>query len=345
MWPKTAFGRQPGRASRSNMAPSSPARPPPAVLPPLLVESTLLPPKLLPEARRDPIDRLPEATTMSWITRTAHPRCSLERSHPWRAIGAWFAFVALAVRDGRSGASPIDHRCRLSDSAIPAAPTPCSTGPGYLHPGRGGSDHRTIRRPRSAAVTSAAQLTDRMTRAPGSGRRRATGLERGPDRGSRDDHPHGRRAGRNGVDANHRVRGRRQPGTGGAGGRGPDHRRGIQRARRRRSAYRRGDFVTRDPPAHAPGLRRLVAAGVPVLLAGTSVAATMGLAAPISYLVPCRADGELDDRADRDGCRRRLLALLPQARARRTRQRGRHDRRRRDRGVPRATRSSSRASL
>ena len=47
---------------------------------------------------------------------------------------------------------------------------------------------------------------------------------------------------------------------------------------------------------------------------------------------PRRADGDQHDRADRDGGRRRLLAVLPQARARGTRQGPHHPRRRRDRG-------------
>ena len=57
----------------------------------------------------------------------------------------------------------------------------------------------------------------------------------------------------------------------------------------------------------------LIAAGMPVLLAATSVAATIGMHGAALAPGARRADGQQHDRADRDGGRRRLLALLPQA--------------------------------
>ena len=59
----------------------------------------------------------------------------------------------------------------------------------------------------------------------------------------------------------------------------------------------------------------LIAAGLPVLLAVSSVAATIGVLAPLSHLVHAEFDGHQHDRPDRHGRRRRLLAVLPQARA------------------------------
>ena len=59
----------------------------------------------------------------------------------------------------------------------------------------------------------------------------------------------------------------------------------------------------------------LIAAGIPVLLAGTSVAATVGILAPVSHLIHADSHRHQHDRADRHGRRCRLLAVLPQARA------------------------------
>ena len=87
----------------------------------------------------------------------------------------------------------------------------------------------------------------------------------------------------------------------------------------------------------------LIAAGIPVLLAATSVAATIGISAPRVAPRPRRRHRDQHDRADRHGRRRRLLALLPQARARGARAGTHHAGRRRDRRARRpATRSSSR---
>ena len=47
----------------------------------------------------------------------------------------------------------------------------------------------------------------------------------------------------------------------------------------------------------------LIAAGIPVLLAATSVAATIGITAPLSHLVHAEATVEQHDRADRHGRR------------------------------------------
>ena len=59
----------------------------------------------------------------------------------------------------------------------------------------------------------------------------------------------------------------------------------------------------------------LIAAGIPVLLAASSVAATIGITAPDLLAGPGRGHGHQHDRADRHGRRGRLLAVLPQARA------------------------------
>ena len=75
----------------------------------------------------------------------------------------------------------------------------------------------------------------------------------------------------------------------------------------------------------------LIAAGIPVLLAATSVAATIGHHRTAVAPDARRGHGQQHDRADRDGRRRRLLAVLPQARARGTRCRSQHPGRRRDR--------------
>ena len=58
----------------------------------------------------------------------------------------------------------------------------------------------------------------------------------------------------------------------------------------------------------------LVAAGIPLLLALTSVVATMFLIALPSHLLPVDATGQRGDPADRARGRRGLFALLSQAR-------------------------------
>ena len=55
----------------------------------------------------------------------------------------------------------------------------------------------------------------------------------------------------------------------------------------------------------------LLAAFVPLLLAITAVAATIGLLGPISQIIPDGGDDQLGRAADRPGRRRRLLAVLP----------------------------------
>ena len=55
----------------------------------------------------------------------------------------------------------------------------------------------------------------------------------------------------------------------------------------------------------------LVAAGLPVLLAFSGVLATIGLSALASHVVAAGDRDPVGDPADRDGGRRRLLALLP----------------------------------
>ena len=75
----------------------------------------------------------------------------------------------------------------------------------------------------------------------------------------------------------------------------------------------------------------LIAAGVPVLLALSAVASAMGLSALTSHLVPNSDAHLLGDPADRDGGRRRLLAVLPPPRARGAGRRAYVPRRRRDR--------------
>ena len=59
-----------------------------------------------------------------------------------------------------------------------------------------------------------------------------------------------------------------------------------------------------------------VAAGVPVLLAFSAVLASIGLSSLVSHVAHASDADELGDPADRHGGRRRLLALLREARAR-----------------------------
>ena len=72
----------------------------------------------------------------------------------------------------------------------------------------------------------------------------------------------------------------------------------------------------------------LVAAGLPLLLALTAVAATLGLIGPISQISPVSESINLGDPADRTGRRGRLLPVLHPARARGTSRRARARRRR-----------------
>ena len=140
---------------------------------------------------------------------------------------------------------------------------------------------------------------------------------------------------------------RRRPGQGprragrGRGGRGAEAQpaaadRGVRRRQREQGA-RQG--VRRRLPARPSSLSlpitllilviafgALVAAGIPLLLGLTAVAATLGLLALLSQLMPGRRVDQLGDPAHRARRRRRLLAVLPAPRARgaraRTRARG-----------------------
>ena len=60
----------------------------------------------------------------------------------------------------------------------------------------------------------------------------------------------------------------------------------------------------------------LVAAGLPVLLAFSGVLATLGLSSLASHVVAAGDADPVRDPADRDGGRRRLLAVLPPPRTR-----------------------------
>ena len=224
---------------------------------------------------------------MSTLTAVPVRTARWSATHPWRAIGAWFAFVALAVAlamlvptrsttdtDYGIGDSGRAH-AMLADAGIDAPLTESvliTARSGALDPAQ--------------ATQAAAELTDRMIRAPGvasvapvewSADRSAALVTVILDKGTDDAAP---------LRAQTAATGTQFPGL------------AINQA---------GDLTLDDGIFDRVGedLRTaelisvpmtlllmllafgaLIAAGVPVLLAGTSVAATMGLAAPISHLVP-----------------------------------------------------------
>lgn len=224
---------------------------------------------------------------MSWITALPTRAARWSAAHPWRAIGAWFAFVALAVgmavlvpaqsttdADYRVGDSGRAHAL-LDRSGLLAPP-----GEAVLITARSGALDP------AAATSAARQLTDRMTRTPGvaavaplvwNGDRTAALVTITLTDGAQDGTALTRIT--ESVAAANPALEVREAGD-----------LTIDEGINERVA---ADLHTAEVISLPVTLLlmllvfgALVAAGVPVLLAGTSVAASMGLAAPISYLVP-----------------------------------------------------------
>ena len=130
------------------------------------------------------------------------------------------------------------------------------------------------------------------------------------------------------------------------------HRRGVRLREREQGAERhaRPGLPRRPSCSRVPitflillfAFGAFVAAGVPVLLAFTAVLGSIGLAALISHVVARIRRDELRDAADGHGGRRRLLALLLEARAGGARWPAQATRRCRAPPRPRARRCSSR---
>ena len=268
-------------------------------------------------------------------------------THPWRAI---LGLARPGRRRGRAGdrrPDRGDHRRRLPARRVRPGRRDGRRGRPRRPRRRERPDHATRRRtpgrarPREAAAARRARGADRAstasTRSPSrsgtpTGRRYLVSVQL-----ARDHEDAGAAAGRS------RPRSRptipdldvRQAGD-------LTHRRGDRRPGRRRPLLGRGLSLPVTLVLMLLAFGALIAAGIPVLLAATSVAATIGILAPLSHLVHAEAHRHQHDRADRHGGRRRLLALLPQARARGARRRPQHPATRsRSRPRPPATRSWS----
>ena len=282
---------------------------------------------------------------------TALPRRAARWSamHPWRAIRAWLALVAVAVGLAVTRADRRDQRCRLPASASPGGPRPCSRD-ARPRPAR----HRARPGHRRAGDLDSADAEPR----PPPARRRSWARLAGVD---------GRGASRSGtrtarallvvgpagprrrVDAAHLARGD-GPTWRAAHPALPVRESGDltlddgdqRRAWARTSAAAEGISLPITLVLMLLAFGALVAAGIPVLLAVTSVAATIGHHGAGLPPGPRRGDRDQHDRADRHGGRGRLLAVLPQAGARGA-GRGPHARSTPSRSPPRppATRSWS----
>lgn len=224
---------------------------------------------------------------MSRLTAVPTAAARWSATHPWRAIGIWFAFVALAVALAVivpvRGTTEADYRlgesgraqAMLDDSGL----TPASSEAVLITPRSGRLDP-------GAAQRAGAELRDAMARAPGVAG--VADLIWSPDRsaalvtvdlreGTTDVAPLVALTQR--VQAAHPDLEIRQAGD-------LSIEDGINE--RVGADLHRAEFISLPITLALMLLAfgALIAAGVPVLLAGTSVAATMGLAVPISYLLP-----------------------------------------------------------
>ena len=239
-------------------------------------------------------------------------------THPWRAIGAWFAFVAIAValaaliptkqttdadyRLGESGrADAMAANGRFADDQVESVLITGRDGrspsPDRGRPGRRAAHQGPRRRPR---------------RHPGGRPAVERRSCRRADRRPPEEHRRRRVAGA-GADRGDRPRPRRPPG---ARGRRRLGQHGHQRPRRRGPALRRGDQPADHAPADAARLRCADRRRRPGPARHHLGRRHDGHRRTAVAPDPRRAHREQHDRADRHGGRRRLLAVLPQARAR-----------------------------
>ena len=243
-------------------------------------------------------------------------------THPWRAIGAWFAFVAIAValaalvptkqttdadyRLGESGRA--DAMAAAGHFADDQVESVLITGPRrrFAGPGRG-RPGRSAAAPDLAGVDGVTQVADPQWNAGRTAALIDVHLKSTVDDASQVQ-------ARTAAD---RPRPRRPPG---ARGRRRLGQHGHQRPRREGSALRRGDQSADHDPADAARLRCADRRRRPGPARDHLGRRHDGHRRTAVAPDPRRAHRDQHDRADRHGGRRRLLAVLPQARARGTSQ-------------------------